>query len=84
MELSKEILNPIQHAVQLAKQLLLLAPRCLGWAAHRVLARAGSLLLLSLDEPPPLLFFLHDALQAGLHLPGQMLHMPHRHEASPP
>ncbi len=77
MQLGKEILYPLKHAVQLAKALLLLAPRCLGWAAHRFLARAGSLLLLPLDELPPLFFFLHYALQASLHLPSQMQHMPH-------
>ena len=77
MELSKEILDPIQHAVQLAQPLLLLTPRRLGWAAYRLLARAGSLLLLSLDQPPALLFFLHHPLQTRLHLCGQVQHMPH-------
>jgi len=77
MQLGKEILYPLKHTLQLAQEMLLLAPRCLGWAPHRFLARTGSLLLLPLDEPPPLLFFLHYALQAGLHLPGQVQHMPH-------
>jgi hypothetical protein len=75
--LSKEILDPFQYAVQLAKPLLLLARRRLGWAASRVLARAGSVLRLSLDESPALLFFLHHPLQTRLHLCGQVQHMPH-------
>src|SRR5205823_5196295 len=77
MQLGKEILYPLKHPVQLAQEMLLLAPRCLGWTAHRFLARTGSLLLLPLDEPSALFFFLHDPLQAGLHLPGQMQHMPY-------
>src|SRR5260370_24927528 len=56
---------------------MLLLARCrLGWAANRVLARAGSLLLLSLDQLLPLLFFLHHPLQTFFHLCGQMQHMP--------
>ena len=77
MQLGKEILYPLKHAVQLAQQMLLLAARRLGWAPHRFLARTSSLLLLPLDEPPPLLFFLHHPLQTRLHLCGQVQHMPH-------
>ena len=77
MQLGKEIRDPLKDAMQLPQELLLLVCCGLGWPADRFLARAGLVLLLPLDQPPPLLFFLHHPLQTRLHLCGQVLHMPH-------